>query len=339
MNHDVFISHAKEDRATAEEMYQWLEKEGIRCWMAPRDIRAAANYQEEIIEAIKTAKVMVVILSSAANDSPFVPKEVERAVTNRVSVLPFRVEDVPPGKSLELFISSAQWLDAITRPMEEHYARLAGSISQILPNYPDVHARSPLNHRLRSALPGVRKKFRTAGIIGATVIVTLGVLYVIETETRKKSDSTVTTNENPPPVSEVQPPSAPPSEQSLPSEEPTPPAEQEPPETSGQEPPIITPNPQPQLVPFAGGFYPTSFNGQPCIVFSGKNLLSGPLNGVTITAVNEISGEQRVFLMNAAIPGQQQIVLGPREGWIWLPGTKLIISAAGYMPAQWVFNP
>jgi len=61
MPHDVFISYATEDKITADAVCFGLEKEGIRCWMAPRDILPSDNYDDAIIQAIDIARVMVVI--------------------------------------------------------------------------------------------------------------------------------------------------------------------------------------------------------------------------------------------------------------------------------------
>ncbi len=38
MAHDVFISHSAKDKATADAVCAVLEAEGIRCWIAPRDV-------------------------------------------------------------------------------------------------------------------------------------------------------------------------------------------------------------------------------------------------------------------------------------------------------------
>jgi hypothetical protein len=110
-----------------------LESSGIRCWIAPRDIVAGTSYGEAIIEAIHGAKAMVLVFSSNANASGHIPKEVERAVSKGVAILPFRIEDVAPGKSLDYFIGSVHWLDAMTPPMEKHLDDLAATVHKLIP--------------------------------------------------------------------------------------------------------------------------------------------------------------------------------------------------------------
>lgn len=136
MAFDVFISYASKDKIVADAVCARLEASGIRCWIAPRDITPGTSYGEAIIEAIHGAKVMVLVFSSHANSSGHIPKEVERAVSNGVSIIPFRIEDVAPGKSLDYFIGSVHWLDAMTPPMEKHLDDLATTVHKLLPVKP-----------------------------------------------------------------------------------------------------------------------------------------------------------------------------------------------------------
>jgi hypothetical protein len=154
--HDAFISYSSKDKAIADAVCARLEQRGIRCWIAPRDVQPGAPYGEEIIDAIHSCRVMVLVLSSNANASPHIPKEVERAVSHGVSVIPLRVEAVAPAKSLDYFISSVHWLDAITPPLEQHLESLANTIRTLLPQGASVTA-PPLEspRQPRVAGPGV----------------------------------------------------------------------------------------------------------------------------------------------------------------------------------------
>jgi len=121
----VFVSYSLSDREPAFGIVARLEASGIECWIAPRDVAPGADWAAEIVEAIAAARVMVLVFSSSTNDSPQVRREVERAVHRRVAVLPFRIEEVLPSKSLEYFLSSQHWLDAFPPPLEPHYLRLS----------------------------------------------------------------------------------------------------------------------------------------------------------------------------------------------------------------------
>jgi TIR domain len=121
---DVFISYSQPDGDCAHEMVARLEAQGVKCWIAPRDIAPSADWAAEIIDAIAAARVMVLIFSASTNQSPQVRREVERAVHKGVNILPFRIEDVLPSKSLEFFLSAQHWMDAFPPPREQYYERL-----------------------------------------------------------------------------------------------------------------------------------------------------------------------------------------------------------------------
>jgi hypothetical protein len=124
----AFISYASEDEPTAAKISAYLERNGVSCWIAPRDVRPGSDYGSEIIDGIETSAVLVLVLSEHANSSTFVKREVERAVSKGKPVFPVRVREVVPSKSLELFVSSAEWIDAWHPPIEQYLDRLAESI-------------------------------------------------------------------------------------------------------------------------------------------------------------------------------------------------------------------
>ena len=132
MAHDVFISHSAKDKATADAVCAMLESEGIRCWIAPRDVLASMEWGEAIIDAIEQCRIMVLVFTANANASPQIRREIERAVNHGVAILPLRMEDVLPVKSLEYFIGNVHWLDALTPPLEAHLKNLAGTIKIVL---------------------------------------------------------------------------------------------------------------------------------------------------------------------------------------------------------------
>jgi hypothetical protein len=125
MAHDVFISYAAKDKSVADAACATLEARKLRCWIAPRDVLPGLNYAEVIVDAINDSRVMLLIFSSQSNASPQVMREVERAVSRGLAIIPFRIEDTIPSKAMEYFISAPHWLDALTPPLEKHLARLA----------------------------------------------------------------------------------------------------------------------------------------------------------------------------------------------------------------------
>src|ERR1700734_2602618 len=166
MSHDVFISYSSKDKNAANAVCAVLERNGIRCWIAPRDVTPGMVWGSVIVGAINGAKIMVLVFSGAANTSPQIEREVERAISKGIPVIPFRIEDVQPSDSLEYFISASHWLDAFTDPLEQHLEKLANVVRQILKAKQETAA-----HKEDPGRPSVIAPARPAPAISQTTLV------------------------------------------------------------------------------------------------------------------------------------------------------------------------
>jgi adenylate cyclase len=127
-NAPVFISYASQDVAIADKIRAALEAAGILCWIAPRDVHAGQSYAAAIVEAINSCRMLLLVLSHSAIDSPHVLREVERASSKRRPVLSVRMDGTKLPPDLEYFLSANQWLDASGRPIEQILPAVVGSV-------------------------------------------------------------------------------------------------------------------------------------------------------------------------------------------------------------------
>jgi hypothetical protein len=74
---------------------------------------------------------MVLLFTANANASEQIRREVAWAVYHGVVVLPIRIENVLPDKSLEYYIPNVQWLDAVTPPLGTHLRGLVKTIKSM----------------------------------------------------------------------------------------------------------------------------------------------------------------------------------------------------------------
>lgn len=139
MAHDVYISYSHVDKAAADAACATLERAGVRCWIAPRDITPGDEWSAAIIKAIDQCRAMVLIFSQNANNSRQIRREVERAITVGIPLVPVRIEDVVPTESLAYFMGTVHWLDAMTPPLENHLVKLADSLKGLLQVSPPQH--------------------------------------------------------------------------------------------------------------------------------------------------------------------------------------------------------
>ena len=170
-SHEVFISYSTKDKKWADAACAVMEKRRIRCWIAPRDILPGVEWGASIIGGIEACKVMVVIFSGNANASPQVRREVERAISKGLIVLPFRVEDVSPQGAMEFALSSTHWLDGFTPPLERHLEALAGSVETLIAGGgPSRSAVAPVHAAGRPT----GRLFVMAGIVAVAVSASVG---------------------------------------------------------------------------------------------------------------------------------------------------------------------
>ena len=84
----VFVSFSWPDAQVASAMTTALEQAEIPTFFAPRDVEAGMNFALEIVKAIAACEVVVVLLSSAAVNSPHVRREVSLAIDERRALVP-----------------------------------------------------------------------------------------------------------------------------------------------------------------------------------------------------------------------------------------------------------
>jgi len=130
--HEAFISHSSSDKEMAEHLMATLEQHGVRCWAAMRDALYGPTYAKQIVDAIRNSKVMVLLFSTAANDSPHIVREVERAVDLKVPLITVRVENIQPCDDLAYFLTVCHWMDAYKGDFEQHALKLSSQVRQML---------------------------------------------------------------------------------------------------------------------------------------------------------------------------------------------------------------
>lgn len=112
MNHDIFISYSSKQKSIADGVCHYLEENGFKCWMAPRDIPVGSEYGDLIEEAIKTSKVVVLVFSEAASISKWVKGEINVAFTEDKPILPFRVDETEVKGGFRVMLNMMHWIDA-----------------------------------------------------------------------------------------------------------------------------------------------------------------------------------------------------------------------------------
>lgn len=139
----IFVSYSSHDREVAVRVCKSLEKAGLHCWIAPRDIAPGANWGGSIAEAIDDAVAMVLVFSRNADNSDQIKKELVLAGDAHKVVIPARVEDLLPiDPSFRYELSSRQWIDLFD-DWEAGITRIVERVQQIMPPPVPTDAPSP----------------------------------------------------------------------------------------------------------------------------------------------------------------------------------------------------
>jgi adenylate cyclase len=168
----VFVSYASQDGAVANSIVESLEQHGLRCWLAPRDVKPGALYADAIVGAINEAKALVLVLSGSAITSSHVSREVERAASKRKPMIAFRIDAAPLSRALEYFLGESQWIDVRGLGMSAALAKLAEAVGQ---GWGQTVAADPVGSTKPLERTGVRVKL----IAGVAVVISVGVAVAL----------------------------------------------------------------------------------------------------------------------------------------------------------------
>jgi len=131
---DVFISHSHKDKAIADTICHHFEQAKIKCWIAPRDISPGATWSHSIADAIPECKIMLLIFSSSSNMSDQVLREVELSVSEKLIIVPVKIEDIMPTGGMKYYLSTVHWIDAVNKKTEKYIISLTETVKGLLSN-------------------------------------------------------------------------------------------------------------------------------------------------------------------------------------------------------------
>ena len=112
INERVFISYSTQDANMALKVCDYLETNGIGCWIAPRNINPGDNYATQIVHAIRDSAALVLVASESTNASGHVSNEVSLAFDNKKLIVPFKIERFTFSDEYLYFLGRKLWIEA-----------------------------------------------------------------------------------------------------------------------------------------------------------------------------------------------------------------------------------
>ena len=132
MEHEVFISHAHQDKSIADAICQRLESARLKCWISARDISTDEDWTAATRNAIASSHVMVLVLSEDANAAPHIKREIAHAFYTRRIIIPCRLAGTFPRRDFLFYLSNVPWFDAANPPTEQDLEALTAHIKGLV---------------------------------------------------------------------------------------------------------------------------------------------------------------------------------------------------------------
>ncbi len=119
---DIFISYSRKDSAQALGLADRLRASGMDVWIDQHGIEAATAWSKEIVDAIDTANVFILLLSASSIGSVNVVRELAIASESDKPILPIELESVVLPSEFKYQLSGVQ---------RAHYSDFAGILRAV----------------------------------------------------------------------------------------------------------------------------------------------------------------------------------------------------------------
>lgn len=126
----LFISHSSKDFDQAQRVVQELEKRGVRCWIAPREIEVSEDYAERLVSALKSSTATLVLISDNMLKSRHVRREIEIAHEESHTFYAVRLLDIELADQLNYFLKAGRWIDLFQGHDTANFDELASRVLQ-----------------------------------------------------------------------------------------------------------------------------------------------------------------------------------------------------------------
>jgi len=128
----AFLSHKAEYKAKAGKLKEELEKYGVSCFVAHKDIRPTKEWVQEIENALLSMDILIALMTEDFHNSDWTDQEIGVAVGRHIPIIPIKIGKDPYG-----FIGKYQALTGTW----ENVSKIAKDVYSIIVEHPSTKAR------------------------------------------------------------------------------------------------------------------------------------------------------------------------------------------------------
>ena len=178
MSAEVFVSYARVDRSRVLQIVERMRSAGVGVWIDEGGIHGASLWGQEIVDAIDSACVMVLMLSDASITSDNVVKELSIASEDKKPILPVYLHQAEIPKSMRYQLAGIQHIEFYKGNEEAAFRSMCAALSRLgVTNNVEMGAGEPVspivpNHQGHSSGPSARSKngIWATALLGMVVI-------------------------------------------------------------------------------------------------------------------------------------------------------------------------
>jgi tetratricopeptide (TPR) repeat protein len=138
---DVFLSHNSRDKPVVEEIAARLRGRGLTVWLDKHQLRPGLPWQEGLEEGILASRSVAVFMGAdglGAWEGPEMRAFLDRAMRERIPVIPVLLPGCPDSPQLPLFLQAFTWVDLRRGVTDEGMSQLGWGITGVSSNSPKI---------------------------------------------------------------------------------------------------------------------------------------------------------------------------------------------------------
>ncbi len=130
--YDVFVSYASPDRETARLVHAAFSRAGLAAWFDRRDVRVGRDWAAEIANAIRSSRLILLVLSGSTANSTNVRDELAVARELGKDLVVLRVDSAPMDDAILYWAARPQRLEIPRQELAERVAEVVQAVKERL---------------------------------------------------------------------------------------------------------------------------------------------------------------------------------------------------------------
>ena len=183
----VFVSYCRKDKKRVTAMVKEIEEQsGASCWLDINGIESGLQFEDVIINAINQALVVLVMISENVEDSVYVKREIDYAISKGKRIIPIRLDNSEWPDWVRFKFNGVEYVD----PSDRHqYNKLISTLKKC--NLENTSGKTEMQRDEKEGVPSklwIMKNWRAwLGVVGIVLIVVVFLVWLTGQKDQQES--------------------------------------------------------------------------------------------------------------------------------------------------------